>query len=347
MRASGGIRWSALFGLGRYENGRCRVLIVSILIVALMLAAASIVVDARADLKEAEAEARFPPEGQLIDVDGRTAHVVVEGSGPDLVLIHGASGNTRDFTFSLSKELAQNYRVFTIDRPGLGWTDRVSDAFGGAFNTRAESPGEQAAFLARAAQQMGVEAPLVLGHSYGGAVALAWALDQPAAGIVVLSGATMPWPGGLGPLYRINASALGGSQFVPLLTAFAPENRVSETLATIFEPQCPPEGYQRYVGVGLSLRREALRANARQVNSLKPHVAEMSAQYGDIALPVEVVHGTADTIVPAEIHAVPLSRTLPNAELTLLDGIGHMPHHVAIPDVIAAIDRAATRAGLR
>ena len=64
-------------------------------------------------------------------------------------------------------------------------------------------------------------------------------------------------------------------------------------------------------------------------------------RYDTIACPVEIVHGDADTIVPATIHAIPLSDILPRARLTLLPGVGHMPHHAAPDDVIAAIDRLA------
>jgi pimeloyl-ACP methyl ester carboxylesterase len=57
-------------------------------------------------------------------------------------------------------------------------------------------------------------------------------------------------------------------------------------------------------------------------------------------LPVELIHGTADTIVPLQIHSGPLSQLLPNATLTVIPGAGHMPHHTHADQVIQAIDRA-------
>ena len=66
-----------------------------------------------------------------------------------------------------------------------------------------------------------------------------------------------------------------------------------------------------------------------------------------LALPIELVHGDADTIVPLTIHSLPLSQRLPNAQLIVLPGVGHMPHHTHPEVVLAAIDRAAARAGLR
>jgi pimeloyl-ACP methyl ester carboxylesterase len=73
----------------------------------------------------------------------------------------------------------------------------------------------------------------------------------------------------------------------------------------------------------------------------------MVAQYATLTMPIELVHGTADTIVPLEVHAAIATPQLPDAILTTLPGIGHMPQHVSQPEVVAAIDRAATRAGLR
>ncbi len=83
------------------------------------------------------------------------------------------------------------------------------------------------------------------------------------------------------------------------------------------------------------------------MNSLRPHIVEMSQRYGELTMPLEIVHGDADTIVPLRIHSEPLSRQVPGANLTVLEGIGHMPQHAAPQAVEDAIDRAATRAGLR
>lgn len=322
---------------------------ISFIVTVALVGGCGVIVDQRAESRAAAAEADYPPTGQFVQVNGRQVHAHIEGQGPDLVLIHGASGNTRDFTFAFVDRMKDRYRIIAFDRPGLGWTDRISDDFVGPFNTAAESPAQQAAFLQAAADQLGVTNPIVLGHSYGGAVALAWGLSRPddTAALVILAGASNPWPGGLGALYSVAASSGGGALLVPLISAFAPDSTVESALDGIFAPQSAPEGYGEYVGAGLTLRRESFRANAQQVNSLRPHVVEMSQRYHTLTMPVEILHGTADDIVPLHIHSEPLSRQIPGAVLTRLDGIGHMPHHSAPDQVEAAIDRAANRAGLR
>lgn len=316
---------------------------------AALLTGGCVAVDRAAELREAEAEARFGPVGQLVDVGGTEVHVLVEGSGPDLVLIHGASGNLREWTISLMDDLKQDYRVFAFDRPGLGWTERLPPYRDNA-SPRAESPREQARLLRAAGAQLGLENPIVLGHSYGGAVALAWGLEFPdeTAAIVALSAVSNPWPGGLGTLYRVNASRLGGRIVVPLISAFAPQDRIESLVETIFAPNPPPPGYARQLGAPLSLRRTSLRANAQQIWTLRPHIVEISADYGDtLTMPVEILHGAADDIVPAHIHSDVLAEQLPDARYTRVEDLGHMPHHVVPETVLGVIDRAATRAGVR
>lgn len=285
----------------------------------------------------------YRPTGQTLSVEGRKVHVLVRGHGPDLILLHGASGNLRDFAMpgGLIDHLAGRYRVIAFDRPGLGHTPPIGDS--------GDSPAAQAALLDAAAGQLGVGRAVVLGHSYGGAVALAWALDHPdrVAGLVVLSGATMPWPGELGPWYDLAATRFGGSVVLPLVSALAPRGLADGAARAVFAPQLPPPDYPQKLGVELTLRPVSLRANARQVGRLKADLLDMAPRYDGLRLPVEVVHGTADAVVPARVHAAPLARVLPAGKLTLLPGIGHMPHHTAPEQVAAAIDRAMQRAGMR
>lgn len=306
-------------------------------------------IDARASTREAEAEQAFPPLGQILEVGDRRVHVYVEGSGPDLVLIHGAGGNLRDFTFQFVGLLKDRYRVIVFDRPGLGYTDRTDDRYDSAFTNQAESPAEQAALLQAAAAQLGADSPIVLGHSYGGAVAYAWAVYHPdnISGLISVAGVTLPWPGSIGPYYTVPGSTLGGAVVPPLVTAFATEDRVFDGIQGTFTPNAMPEGYDTFIGGALTIRRDSFRANARQVNTLRPHIVAQSALYPSLDLPVVMVHGDADMTVPLAIHSGPASEIIPGAELVVLAGVGHMPHHIDPGAVIAAIDRTAERAGLR
>lgn len=294
----------------------------------------------RARLHEARAEAAFPPQGRLVDVNGHRVHALTMGDGPDVVLIHGASGNLRDMTFSLAPRLATRYRVTVFDRPGLGYTDRI--------NGTGATIRQQAELLSDAARQLGIERPIVMGHSYGGAVALAWAVHRPdhIAALVPLAAPAKPWDSDLSLYYKTLSHPVLGPLVTPLLTAFVRDARVERAVAEIFEPNIVPQGYIDHVGAPLTLRRDSLRANALQRANLLSEISALQDAIARLSLPVELVHGTEDTTVGLRIHAEPLARDLPSARLTRLPGIAHMPHHAAEDAVVSAIARAAARAGL-
>jgi pimeloyl-ACP methyl ester carboxylesterase len=295
--------------------------------------------------REAAIEAAFPPEGHLLDVGGTVVHAYAGGpaGAPELVLIHGASGNALDMRL-LGARLGHRFRWAAFDRPGLGYTGRTAPAHDRAFSTSSEGLACQARLLSAAAARLGMRRPIVLGHSFGSAVALAWGLAHPASALVLLAGVAQTWPGGLGPLYAILGSPLGGAFLAPAAAALTPRSKVEATIRSIFRPNPPPPGYAEAVGAALVLRRRSLAANARQMQRLKRDVAAMMPRYGGLALPVEVVHGAVDEIVPPSVHAAPLVEQVGTANLTLLAGIGHMPQHVAPGAVLAALERAAARA---
>jgi pimeloyl-ACP methyl ester carboxylesterase len=301
-------------------------------------------IDTRATTREADWESRYPPMGRMVEVDGRRVHVFeagrAAGTAPDVVLIHGANGSLRDFTFDLVGRLAPDYRVIAVDRPGLGWSDGWGDAD--------SDPQVQARILRRALAGHGLRRPIIVGHSYGGAVAMGWALEAEAetGAVVLLAGATMPWPGELGLLYRFLGSSAG---FVGrgVIAGVVSERTARGVTSTVFSPDRVPRGYTDHFGPMMAMRRSVQETNTRQVNTLKGHVTRMSAEYPRLTLPIEALHGTADTIVGLQIHSQRLAAEVGSVNLTVLEGVGHMPHHARPEETVAAIARAAARAGLR
>jgi pimeloyl-ACP methyl ester carboxylesterase len=302
--------------------------------------------------RTARAEESHPPIGDFVDVDGARVHYVQQGVGPDVVLIHGAGGNLREFTFALMGLLTDRYRVTAFDRPGLGYTDRAPGLVHSAYDTTAETPMQQASMLRTAAEKLGVRAPVVVGHSFGGIVSIAWGLlgDDSlarASALVSLAGIAMPWDTDLGAYYTVNASAFGGVVTVPILSAIVPNSIVTERIIATFAPQPVAEGYIDYIGAPLTLRPDTFRANTRQVAYLLPHVQAMVPEYDRLTLPIELLHGDADTTVPLTVHAEPFAASVPTSNLVVLQGVGHMPHHADPVATGQAIDRAVARAGLR
>lgn len=285
-----------------------------------------------------------PPSGQFLNVNGTEVHAHIEGSGPNLILLHGAGGNLRDFTLSMVDQLKGTFRVIAFDRPGHGYTERIATRAG-----LGETPREQAALLSAAAKQLGVEKAIVAGHSFGGAVAMAWAVhhsDQ-VAGVVMIAGVSNEWEGELDDWYTRTTGFFGRNILVPTLSALASRDRIEETIKGIFAPDPVTEGYLDHVGFALSKSTVTLQSTTQQVGFVKPHIIAQEARYPELTMPIELVHGTADTTVPIDVHARVLVTQAQAANLTVLDGVGHMPHHVDEPAVLAAIRRAAARSGLR
>lgn len=304
-----------------------------------ILLAFAIFVAARISTREQTITAEFPPQGDFLKVDGKRVHVIVQGEGPDVVLIHGASGNALDMMQAFGADLAKDHRVIAFDRPGLGYSDTLAD----------QSLKAQALHLAAAAKQLNVRTPLVIGQSYGGSVSLAWAIYAPIKprALVLISAPSMPWPGKLDVTYRLTANPVGSALLLPLAAGLLPMSYIDKAVASVFSPEAVPQGYAKAIAAPLALRLAALRANMAQVNALRAQLVGMEPLYPNLALPIEMIHGTADSVVPVEVHSIPFTKLVPSAHLEVIEGAGHMPHYTRKPQVLAAIARAEARAALR
>lgn len=284
------------------------------------------------------AEERHPPVGGFVTAEGLRIHFVDLGAGPAVVLIHGASGNLRDFTFSLAPRLARaGLRVVAFDRPGLGYSARAPEM--------GWEPAVQARVLRAAAAALGLRRPVVLGHSWGGAVAMAWAVQAPdeLRGVASLAGATHPWGGAMGVFYRLAATDLVGGMVGGIARLVVDPEKPEGLLAGVFRPNPCPEGYAAHVGVGLALRPATLRHNAEDLVHLNAALTAQAPRYRGLTVPVEAVHGAEDTTVWPGLHAEPLAAAVAEGRLTLLPGVGHMPHHAAEDETVAAVLRLAER----
>ncbi len=288
---------------------------------------------------------RFPEViGKRIPAIGqKVADIQLLTAGPDtdcpIVLIHGASGNLRDWQTSILPGLAESHHVIAVDRPGFGYS-RPLPGHGAQLD-------DQIAAVRNALLALGHNRYVLVGHSYGGSLVMRWVLNHPdeVAGVMALSAPSMDWGGsGIGLHYHLGGRAIVGdivSRLVPLL---AGPNYIEDAIKDVFRPQSPPADYIQAGGVELALRPATFRANAAMMLKLYPQVVAQAKRYTQITCPVEIVHGDADAIVPARIHAVPLSNLLPHARLTMVPGVGHMPHHAAPDIVIGAIERLRSQA---
>jgi len=309
----------------------------SVAILVLVVVAFAALAHLRARKVEAHIEQLYPPLGTLVAVQDGVVHALQQGSGPDVVLLHGALTNLRDFPDNLVASLARNYRVTLMDRPGCGYSTGHSDA---------ATPKEQAKALAQAADALGVRAPIVVGHSFGATVAAAWALSAQAlpvrpAALVLIGGPLLPAPVAMPWLRILAKSATLRLISSYLATAWSPSRVVRRLVANAFAPEPMEKGYAKHSGARLTLRRATFRANAKQMSILSPSLKQLGTELAQLTLPVELLHGTKDRVVPCNAHSLAAAKLIPSVRLNLLAGRGHMVHHTDPQAVIATIARAA------
>ena len=285
-------------------------------------------------------EARYPPNGRFVEVSGGRLHYVEmdPGGTPEatILLLHGASGSSGDPIAALGERLSKRFRVIAVDRPGSGWSDRLRDD--------ASSPAVQGRILRELLDQLGVKRAIVVGHSWAGALATNLALDHAdaVAGLVLLSPATHPWPGGdISWYYTPMTWPIVGRLLPWTVTTGAGLALMNLTVASVFAPQQPPPGYIERSRIPLVLRPGTFRANAQDVAGFYEFVKAQAKRYGDIRAPTVIISGDADDIVWTHLHSRSLEREIPGAKLILLPGVGHMPHHVAKDVVLREIERLA------
>ncbi len=277
--------------------------------------------------------------GSFIDAAGTRLHVVRAGTGPALVYVHGAKGSFLDFTLSLEPRLAQTYTTVAIDRPGSGYSGRPP----GADN----SPPRQAAVLRAAAAELGLRRPLLVGHSLGAAVALAWALDDPdgIAAVVTLGGWVLP-VGGPPPWF----DALVRSRTVARLTGRLGRSRlgrplVDAMLRRAFTPGSAPADYAR-LAPPLAVADANIAWDGADHRSARAGLAALAPRYSGLGVPLVIVVGDGDRMVPPTVSER-LHALVPGSELVRIPSAGHMPQFTAPDAVLAAIDRAAALGGVR
>ncbi|MFN4023443.1 MAG: alpha/beta fold hydrolase [Hyphomonas sp.] len=281
-------------------------------------------------------EAALPPEGRMIEVGGRSVHVLARGEAeaPPVLMIHGASANAREFSWTLAPRLEPDMHVLMADRPGHGWSER----FDGAEMLEA-----QARQMAGVLDQMAPgRKAVVVGHSFGGAVALRVALDRPdlVSGLVLLAPATHTWEtGGTAWYNRVGAYPLIGPVFSQLVPLVGP-SQIKSGISSVFSPAEAPSGYYENSGISLYLRPSNFRANAEDMAALRQELAEQSRRYGDLKVPVTVFSGSGDRVLSPKIHTGQLKKQVP-VDLVILKEEGHMPHHGAGEAVAGAIRRLA------
>jgi pimeloyl-ACP methyl ester carboxylesterase len=281
-------------------------------------------------------EKAVPPLGQFTDVDGARIHYLDRGCGPTIVLIHGLTGQMRNFTHSLVDRLTDEFRVIAIDRPGSGYSRRAAGASAGLT--------AQGDLIARFMLAMRLERPLVVGHSLGGAIALAIALDHPecAGGFALIAPVTAPQQRVPAPFRALVIQSSWRRKIVAWTIAIpAAIRRGQETLAIVFGPDKPPADFATKGGGLLGLRPKSFIGGSEDVIGAAVDLPKMVERYSSLTVPIAILFGTDDGILDYQSNGTMMQTRVPGLTLELVPG-GHMLP-VTAPKETAEFIKAAAR----
>lgn len=257
------------------------------------------------------------------------------GTGPPLLLLHGF-GASRYTWRHLAAPLARHHRVILVDLRGFGRSPKPLDA---RYTVH-----DQAALVTRLIVEEDLRGLTLVGHSFGGAVALATALTLREQGPDRLAGLILigvpayrqATPG----FIRVLQTPLVGPLALWLLPARFQARRI---LALAYREGAPiPEDAVTAYAEALAIPagRHAVVRTARQLPP--PDVDEAAARYPTLDVPTLLLWGRHDRIVPVAVGER-LQRALPRAELVVLEGSGHVPQEEEPGRVLEAIEAFLAR----
>jgi EmrB/QacA subfamily drug resistance transporter len=261
-------------------------------------------------------------EQRFVTIHGERLAYRIAGSGPPILLVHGLLESSTTWR-KLAPALALNHTVIAPDLLGHGDSGGTRDCD--------YSPAGHAGRLRDLVDELGYDRVTVVGHSLGAGIAMAFAYHYPArvkrialmsAGGLgsevsrVLRYATLP---GAGPLVR----ALGSAP----VRLFA---RGISSLARLFGARAVARGLQAllatFVDLGDASRRGAFLRSARAVIDVRGQCVSGIEHFRNLThVPTLIVWGTRDRVIPVA-HARRAAEINPDAEVVLLDGVGHHPH---------------------
>jgi pimeloyl-ACP methyl ester carboxylesterase len=269
----------------------------------------------------------------FVKVDDADLHFVIKGSGRPVVFIHGNPGSCQDWS-RLYAPVSSRYRMLAFDRPGHGHSQRP--------NHRPITVDVQAQMLHEALNKLSVDRPLLVGHSWGAALVLAYALQfgDSISGAVLLAPAAYESDDGVSFLTKLPAWPIIGDAvnfiFTPLLGAWV----VRTDLAKAFAPDLVPGKYLRHV-LSEWTRPSKVKWYSIDDALLNESLPKLTPNYFEIRVPISIVTGDSDLIVPVDENAHRLYDVLPHSKLTILNQTGHQIPFTRPDAVIEAIDSVA------
>jgi pimeloyl-ACP methyl ester carboxylesterase len=239
------------------------------------------------------------------------------GEGPPVLLIHGFGTNT--FTWRhVAPDLARDHKVIAVDLKGFGQSDKPFD--------ERYSAQDQAELLTQLILDRDLKDLTLVGHSYGGGVALLLALEADArlkgriAKLVLLD--TIAYPQEIPVFFKLLDTPVVSQVGVRMApTDF--QIRMALRIAYYDNSKIGQDEIEAYAApMKTAAGKHAIIHSARQI--MPPDAEAIAARYSSIQLPTLILWCDHDRIVPLDI-GLKLRRELPNSSLRLISECGHLP----------------------
>lgn len=261
-------------------------------------------------------EVRKRGYGEYVTAGGIKIRYLVMGSGPQVLLLHGFGGFLETWAFNLPA-LSKRYRVYAIDLPGHGLSDKLKNCYTTAFAIESASDILEA---------LGVNQAAMIGHSLGGAVSVNIALSLPerVSKLILIDCAglsrTLPW------LYRLSSLPVLGK----ILMSLAVKPTLERSIKRLFHSS--PVLSQEMIDIILKnssqpgVRETLIRIIRQNVGLRGPHPeALLIERLPQLKVPTLFVHGAQDRLFPLE-HIRDSFSMAPNSRVKIFDRCGHCPH---------------------
>lgn len=264
------------------------------------------------------------PDERFVTVDGSQVYVEQWGAGEPVLLIHGFGGSSHNWA-RVAEELADRYRLVAPDLRGFGWSERPPDRDAYSFDN-------QVATVLGVLDALEVERAHVVGHSYGGGVALWLASRHPQRvrsltligstfpGTEFESGRRLPSAGPLTPLavrWMLRPSFLRNA----LESSYFDPGKVDDALVEEYRDRLRVEGVNRAFR-GLTAK------------SSRP---QGSIDLDALEIPTLVLWGAEDPLLPAE-SGQRFAEAIPNGTFVAIPNCGHTPMEETPEAFVAALE---------